>query len=64
MQPDLPRTADGQETVELLLGDEITCCQLAYSVPLVTLRPNGIFTVPKSRAKVGRALAIITGCIF
>ena len=46
-------TVDGQEAVELLLGDEITCCRSAYSVPLVRLRPNGIFTVLRSKLKWG-----------
>ena len=46
-------TVDGQEAVELLLGDKVTCCRSEYSVPLVRLRPNGIFTVLRSKLKWG-----------
>lgn len=46
-------TVDGQEAVELLLGDEVQCCRSAYSVRLLRLRPNGLFNVLRSKLKWG-----------
>ncbi len=46
-------TVDGQEAVELLIGDEVACRRSQYSVRLVRLRPNGIFNVLRSKLKWG-----------
>jgi NAD+ kinase len=46
-------TVDGQEAIELLLGDEVTCRRSQYTVPLVRLRPNGLFNVLRSKLKWG-----------
>ena len=46
-------TVDGQEAIELLLGDEVTCRRSEYTVPLVRLRPNGLFNVLRSKLKWG-----------
>jgi len=46
-------TVDGQEAVELLLGDEVQCCRSAHSVRLLRLRPNGLFNVLRGKLKWG-----------
>jgi NAD+ kinase len=46
-------TVDGQEAVEVHLGDSITCCKSEYSVRLLRLRPNGLFNVLRSKLKWG-----------
>ena len=46
-------TVDGQEAVDLLLGDEVQCCRSDYSVRLLRLRPNGLFNVLRSKLKWG-----------
>jgi NAD+ kinase len=46
-------TVDGQEAVELLLGDEVRCCRSASAVRLLRLRPNGLFNVLRSKLKWG-----------
>ena len=46
-------TVDGQEAVEIHLGDSITCCRSQYSVHLLRLRPNGLFNVLRSKLKWG-----------
>jgi len=46
-------TVDGQEAVELLLGDQIHCSRSTYSVRLLRLRPNGLFNVLRSKLKWG-----------
>jgi NAD+ kinase len=46
-------TVDGQEAIDLLLGDEVQCCRSAYSVRLLRLRPNGLFNVLRSKLKWG-----------
>ena len=46
-------TVDGQEAVELVLGDEVQCRRSAYSVRLLRLRPNGLFNVLRSKLKWG-----------
>lgn len=46
-------TVDGQEAVELLLGDEVQCCRSSHSVPLLRLKPNGLFDVLRSKLKWG-----------
>jgi len=46
-------TVDGQEAVELLLGDRIHCRRSEYSVNLLRLRPNGLFNVLRSKLSWG-----------
>jgi NAD+ kinase len=46
-------TVDGQEAVELLLGDQIHCSRSTFSVRLLRLRPNGLFNVLRSKLKWG-----------
>jgi NAD+ kinase len=46
-------TVDGQEAIELRLGDSIHCCRSEHSVSLVRLRPNGLFNVLRSKLKWG-----------
>ena len=46
-------TVDGQEAVELRLGDQISCCRSEYSVRLLRLHPNGLFNVLRSKLKWG-----------
>jgi len=46
-------TVDGQEAVDLLLGDEVRCCRSTNSVRLLRLRPNGLFNVLRSKLKWG-----------
>jgi NAD+ kinase len=46
-------TVDGQEAVDLILGDEVRCCRSASSVRLLRLRPNGLFNVLRSKLKWG-----------
>ena len=46
-------TVDGQEAVDLLLGDEVQCCRSDYSVRLLRLRPNGLYNVLRSKLKWG-----------
>jgi NAD+ kinase len=46
-------TVDGQEAVELLLGDRIDCRRSQYSVRLLRLRPNGLFNVLRSKLSWG-----------
>lgn len=46
-------TVDGQEAVDLLLGDEVLCCRSASAVRLLRLRPNGLFNVLRSKLKWG-----------
>jgi len=46
-------TVDGQEAVDLLLGDEIQCCRSVNAVRLLRLRPNGLFNVLRSKLKWG-----------
>ncbi|RXH55304.1 NAD(+)/NADH kinase [Granulicella sibirica] len=46
-------TADGQEAVELALGDEVHCCRSKYSVRLLRLHQNGLFNVLRSKLKWG-----------
>jgi NAD+ kinase len=46
-------TVDGQEAVELLLGDEVRCCRSTHAVRLLRLRPNGLFSVLRSKLKWG-----------
>ncbi len=46
-------TVDGQVSVELLLGDTVSCCRSEYSVRLLRPRPNGLFNVLRSKLKWG-----------
>ncbi|HEX4154579.1 MAG TPA: NAD(+)/NADH kinase [Acidobacteriaceae bacterium] len=46
-------TVDGQEAVELLLGDRIRCRRSAQCVRLLRLHPNGIFNVLRSKLSWG-----------
>ena len=46
-------TIDGQEAVDLELGDEVQCRRSAASVRLLRLRPNGLFNVLRSKLKWG-----------
>jgi len=46
-------TVDGQEAVELLLGDRIHCRRSEHSVNLLRLRPNGLFNVLRSKLSWG-----------
>ena len=46
-------TIDGQEAVDLELGDEVQCCRSTASVRLLRLRPNGLFNVLRSKLKWG-----------
>lgn len=46
-------TVDGQEAVELLLGDRIVCKRSERSVHLLRLRPNGLFNVLRAKLSWG-----------
>ena len=46
-------TIDGQEAVDLTLGDEVRCRRSDASVKLLRLRPNGLFNVLRSKLKWG-----------
>ena len=46
-------TVDGQEAVDLFLGDEVRCCRSTNEVRLLRLRPNGLFNVLRSKLKWG-----------
>jgi NAD+ kinase len=46
-------TVDGQEAVELLLGDRIVCHRSDRSVHLLRLHPNGLFNVLRSKLSWG-----------
>jgi NAD+ kinase len=46
-------TVDGQEAVELLLGDRIDCRRSTHSVHLLRLYPNGLFNVLRSKLSWG-----------
>ena len=46
-------TVDGQEAVELLLGDMVHCRRSQYSVRLLRHHPNGLFNVLRSKLKWG-----------
>jgi NAD+ kinase len=46
-------TVDGQEAIEVQLGDTIHCCRSEYSVRLLRLRPNGLFNVLRSKLSWG-----------
>ncbi len=46
-------TVDGQEAVELFLGDHIHCHRSEYSVRLLRHQPNGLFNVLRSKLKWG-----------
>jgi NAD+ kinase len=46
-------TVDGQEAVEIVRGDSVTCCKSEHSVRLLRLRPNGLFNVLRNKLKWG-----------
>lgn len=46
-------TVDGQEAVDLQLGDEVQCRRSDASVRLLRLHPNGLFNVLRSKLKWG-----------
>ncbi|HEY6412727.1 MAG TPA: NAD(+)/NADH kinase [Edaphobacter sp.] len=46
-------TVDGQEAVELFLGDRVTCCRSERSVRLLRPRPNGLFNVLRNKLSWG-----------
>ncbi len=46
-------TIDGQEAVELKLGDQVHCSRSEYSVRLVRLGQHGLFKVLRSKLKWG-----------
>jgi len=46
-------TVDGQEAIEIRLGDSVSCCRSEHSVRLLRLRPNGLFNVLRSKLKWG-----------
>jgi NAD+ kinase len=46
-------TVDGQEAIELFLGDRIHCRRSVYSVKLLRHQPNGLFNVLRSKLKWG-----------
>jgi len=46
-------TVDGQEAIEIVRGDSISCCKSKYSVRLLRLRPNGLFNVLRNKLKWG-----------
>jgi NAD+ kinase len=46
-------TVDGQEAVELLLGDRILCRKSKRTVHLLRLHPNGLFNVLRSKLSWG-----------
>ncbi len=46
-------TVDGQEAVDLEVGDEVHCCKSAHGVRMLRLKPNGLFSVLRSKLKWG-----------
>lgn len=46
-------TVDGQEAMELELGDEVLCCRSEHSVRLLRPRRNGLFSVLRSKLSWG-----------
>jgi NAD+ kinase len=46
-------TVDGQEAVEVLLGDQLHCRRSPYSVRLLRMRSSGLFSVLRSKLKWG-----------
>jgi len=46
-------TIDGQEAIDLELGDEVRCCRSTSSVRMLRLHPNGLFSVLRSKLKWG-----------
>jgi NAD+ kinase len=46
-------TVDGQEAIELRLGDEIYCCRSRYKIRLVRMSGNSFFDVLRAKLKWG-----------
>ncbi len=46
-------TVDGQEAIELRLGDELYCCRSRYTIRLVRMSGNSFFDVLRAKLKWG-----------
>ncbi len=46
-------TVDGQEAIELRLGDELYCCRSQYTIRLVRMSGNSFFDVLRAKLKWG-----------
>jgi len=46
-------TVDGQEAIELRLGDELHCCRSRYTIRLVRMSGNSFFDVLRAKLKWG-----------
>lgn len=46
-------TVDGQEAIELRLGDELFCCRSRYTIRLVRMSGNSFFDVLRAKLKWG-----------
>ena len=46
-------TVDGQEAVEVMVGDQVHCGRSKFSVPLIRIKPNALFDVLRSKLKWG-----------
>lgn len=46
-------TVDGQEAIELRLGDELYCCRSQYTIRLLRMRGNSFFDVLRAKLKWG-----------
>ena len=46
-------TVDGQEAIQLRVGDELRCRKSEYSVKLIRLGENGFFDVLRTKLKWG-----------
>ena len=46
-------TVDGQEAVEMQLGDELYCCRSLYTIRLVRMSGNSFFDVLRAKLKWG-----------
>ncbi len=46
-------TVDGQEAVQLLVGDQLHCKRSGYSVTLVRMKPPAFFDVLRAKLKWG-----------
>ena len=46
-------TVDGQEAIEVLVGDNLRCMRSEHTVQLVRLRTHGFFDVLRQKLKWG-----------
>jgi NAD+ kinase len=46
-------TVDGQEAIELQLGDQVRCCRSRYTIRLVRMSGNSFFDVLRAKLKWG-----------